>query len=187
MVVKWGLPHKFLSLTIAVGQHMANIDSKTKFIYVWSESSLSTWQNQQNDCAPSKDSDQPGHPPCLIRVFAVCMKKAWVLSYPLSTQPLCWFCHEATQMLFSFTSNVMKKPVLCHMQTAKMQISLCIWAVWSGSLFVCSLDNIISTVYMLYRKFPYYTENFKILASVCRPVWVLPVANPADRFSHDVA
>ena len=29
--------------------------------------------------APSEDSDQPGHPPSLIRVFAVCMKKAWVL------------------------------------------------------------------------------------------------------------
>ena len=41
-----------------------------------------SWQNQQNECAPSKDSDQPGHPPSLIRVFAVCMKKAWVLSYP---------------------------------------------------------------------------------------------------------
>ena len=34
--------------------------------------------------APSKDSDQPGHPPSLIRVFAVHMKKACVLSYPLS-------------------------------------------------------------------------------------------------------
>ena len=43
-----------------------------------------TWQNQQNECAPSEDSDQPGHPPGLIRVFAVRMKKAWVLSYPLS-------------------------------------------------------------------------------------------------------
>ena len=30
-----------------------------------------TWQNQQSDCAPSEDSDQPGHPPSLIRVFAV--------------------------------------------------------------------------------------------------------------------
>ena len=43
-----------------------------------------TRQNQQNDCAPSDDSDQPGHPPSLIRVFAVRMKKPWVLSYPLS-------------------------------------------------------------------------------------------------------
>ena len=37
-------------------------------------------------CAPSEDSDQPGHLPSLIRVFAVCMKKGWVLSYPLSAQ-----------------------------------------------------------------------------------------------------
>ena len=37
-------------------------------------------------CVPSKDSDQPGHPPSLIRVFTVRMKKAWVLSYPLSAQ-----------------------------------------------------------------------------------------------------
>ena len=45
-----------------------------------------TWQNQQSDCAPSEDSDQPGHSSSLIRVFAVHMKKAWVLSYPLSVQ-----------------------------------------------------------------------------------------------------
>ena len=39
-----------------------------------------------SDCAPGEDSDQPGHPPSLIKVFAVRMKKAWVLSYPLSAQ-----------------------------------------------------------------------------------------------------
>ena len=33
-------------------------------------------------CAPSEDSDQPGQTPILIRVFAVRMKKAWVLGYP---------------------------------------------------------------------------------------------------------
>ena len=41
-------------------------------------------------CAPSEDSDQSGHPPSLIRVFAIRMKKAWVLSYPLSTQRRLW-------------------------------------------------------------------------------------------------
>ena len=35
--------------------------------YIWATS----WQNLQNDCAPSEDSDQPRHPPSLIRVFAV--------------------------------------------------------------------------------------------------------------------
>ena len=49
-----------------------------------------TWQNQQSDCAPSEDSDQPGHPPSLIRVFAVRMKKPWVLSYPSSAQRRLW-------------------------------------------------------------------------------------------------
>ena len=48
------------------------------------------WQNQQSECAPSEDSDQPGHPPSLIRVFAVRMKKAWVLSYPLIAQRRLW-------------------------------------------------------------------------------------------------
>ena len=38
----------------------------------------------------SEDSDQPGHPPSLIRVFAVRVKKAWVLSYPLSAQRRHW-------------------------------------------------------------------------------------------------
>ena len=62
-------------------------------------------------CAPSEDSDQPGHPPSLIRVFAVRMKKAWVLSYPLSasddsdqtghtsTSSCCWLCRTHTVLL----------------------------------------------------------------------------------------
>ena len=78
-----------------------------------------TWQNQQCGCAPSEDSDQPGHPPSLIRVFSVRLKKALVLSYPLSAQrrlirlgrcpgwsvsslgahSLCWFCHVAAHLI----------------------------------------------------------------------------------------
>ena len=49
-----------------------------------------TWQNKQDGCALSEDSDQTGHPLSLIRVFAVHTKKAWVLSYPLSTQQRLW-------------------------------------------------------------------------------------------------
>ena len=41
-------------------------------------------------CSHSDDSDQPGHLPSLISVFAVHMKKAWVLSYPLSTRRRLW-------------------------------------------------------------------------------------------------
>ena len=42
-------------------------------------------------CVPSKDSYQPRHPPSLIGVFAVHMKKAWDLSYPLSAQRRLWW------------------------------------------------------------------------------------------------
>ena len=48
------------------------------------ESELPHDKTNKMACAPSEDSDQPGHPPSLIRVFAVRMKKAWILSYPLS-------------------------------------------------------------------------------------------------------
>ena len=41
------------------------------------------WQNQQNDCVPSEDSD-------CCQSFVVSMKKAWVLSYPLSAQWRLW-------------------------------------------------------------------------------------------------
>ena len=60
--------------------------SLPSFIFSRVTISASTWQTYNIACAPSKDSDQPWHPPSLIRVFAVCMKKAWVLYYPLITQ-----------------------------------------------------------------------------------------------------
>ena len=66
---------------------------KIRVIYIWA----ATWQNQQSDCAPSEDSDQSEHPPSLIRVFAVRMKKAWVLSYPLSAQRRLWSDWEEGQ------------------------------------------------------------------------------------------
>ena len=47
-------------------------------------------QRRLRSASPSEDSDQPGHLPSLIRVFAVRMKKAWVLSYALSAQRRHW-------------------------------------------------------------------------------------------------
>ena len=87
-------------------------------------SEIPTWSELPHDktnkvaCVPGKDSDQPGHPPTLIRVFAVRMKRALVLSYPLraqrklirlggcpgwsesslGAQSFCWFCHEAAHL-----------------------------------------------------------------------------------------
>ena len=94
-------------------------------------------KNQQNECAPSEDSDQPGHPPSLIRVFAVRMKKAWGLSYPLSAQrrliwlgglsihpvwsesslgahSFCWFCHVVAHL-----------PKLLYLNAELTHLALC--------------------------------------------------------------
>ena len=55
------------------GLGMLSLDNWSKLIvhivgHIWA----ALWQNQQCGCAPSEDSDQPGHPPSLITVFAVC-------------------------------------------------------------------------------------------------------------------
>ena len=70
-------------------------------------------------CAPSEDSDQPGHPHSLIRVFAVrfmgslgpklssgAQWRLWSdradaqadLSLGWADRPFCWFCHEAAEI-----------------------------------------------------------------------------------------
>ena len=94
-----------------------------------------TWQNQQNECVHSEDSDQPGHSRSLITqislgicpvwlVFTVRMKKAWILSYPLSAQrrlwsdwastqsdpvlgaqSLCWFYHVTAHIIWASSWN----------------------------------------------------------------------------------
>ena len=66
------------SVIFGMGMRQINLCSDN----IWAAS----WQKQQSDCAPSEDSDQPGHPHSLIRVFAVRIKKASVLSYALSAQ-----------------------------------------------------------------------------------------------------
>ena len=62
---------------------------------IWAAS----WQNQQ--CAPSEASDQPGHSPSLIRAFTVRTKKAWVLSYSLSAQRRVWSYRVNAQAILS--------------------------------------------------------------------------------------
>ena len=92
-----------LSRAVWSGSTMfAQIRPKTKYCYgKWATS----WQNQQSDCAPSEDSDQPEHPPSLIRVFAVRMKKAWVLSYSFSAQRRLWSAWADAQTDLSLRST----------------------------------------------------------------------------------
>ena len=112
-------------------------------LHIWATS----WQNQQCGCAPSEDSDQPGHPPSLIRVFAGHMKKAWDLSYLLSTQrrlwsdrtdaqadlslrwvqSFCWFCNEAAHIYLHpwiFASLEITHKMIKHVANKDFDMSL---------------------------------------------------------------
>ena len=49
-------------------------------------------------CVPSKDSDQPGHPTSLIRVFTLRIEKQ-IRVFDGRTLIFCWFCHEAAHFI----------------------------------------------------------------------------------------
>ena len=54
------------SFILVVGIPTTTLHGQSWFMQKWA----TTWQNPQSDRAPSECSDQPGHPPSLIRVFA---------------------------------------------------------------------------------------------------------------------
>ena len=91
-VLKLASENAFFWIIYSHGDHFSKKSVKEKeFAYIHRNNKwATTWQNQQSECAPSEDSDQPGHPPSLIRVFVVRMKKPWALSYPLSAQRRLW-------------------------------------------------------------------------------------------------
>ena len=125
-----------------------------------------TWQNQQNECAPSEDSDQPGHPPSPIRVLAVRMKKPWVFSYPLSAQQRLWSdwanaqaglsLHWAHSHIVGFVMSLLKfemcgfimmqwvQEMQMEWQTVWNQVTLLTWRkdlIWIWPVCLNTLDN----------------------------------------------
>ena len=91
--------------------------------------------------APSEDSDQPGHPPSLIRVSAVRLKQTWVLSYQqctaktlirpggcpgwsessLGTKVILLFCHEVAQNAFSSSLHMQHIYIFHHFFTFRIE------------------------------------------------------------------
>ena len=101
--------------------------NKTHSIIIWA----ATWQNRQKECAPREDSDQPGYPPSLIRVFSVCSVGCWGhqpsscgqrrlcsdyadaqadLSLRWAHMILCWFCHVLAHIYASIWLQMSRKP-----------------------------------------------------------------------------
>ena len=107
-------------------------------------------------CAPSEDSDQPGHPPSLIRVFAVCMKKGWVLSYPLSAQRRLWSDWGMPRLIWVFPGRT------CHFVGFVMS-----WLKWFRiTLEVFLINNFVFSPFCLFVTNYFFTE-IEILDALC--------------------
>ena len=109
---------------------------------------------------PSNDSDLPGHPPSLIRVFAVRMKEAWVLSYQLSAQG--WM----PRLIWVFAGRIV---ILCVLS-------------WDGSYIFCGAGVVKITVH--YQDSVIFTQGTLTVLAVR---WVLPVYNFYTAFHVDAA
>ena len=130
----------------------------------WTEITwVATWQKQQNECAHSNDSDQPWHPPSLIRVFAVRMKKALVLSYPLSAQQRHWSDWADAQADLSlrwahshFVGFVMSR------LTFKLRILS--WVLGASTLKIILWDHCTASLMALkiYFSIPYHVYEFTL-------------------------
>ena len=125
--------------------------------HIWA----ATWQNQQSDCAPSEDSDQPWHPPSLIKVLTVRLKGSygpklsscgqrklirlgrcpgWSES-SLDAQSLCWFCHVAAHINSYFVcmiSTSFRRTDMSHLMTKPTKWLCAQWRLRSAWAFAQS-------------------------------------------------
>ena len=125
-------------------------------------------------CVPSKDSDQPGHPSSLIKVFAVSMKKPWVLSYPLSASEdydqtgrmlgahvSMWFCHEAAH--FS-SQGVLRSFTYCQISFVSCLLMLC-----NVSVMLCLVQFMLYVVQFMLHLVSVYVVSVYVVScfSLC--------------------
>ena len=148
-------------------------------------------------CAPRGDSDQPGHLPSLIRVFAVHLKKAWVLGYPLSTQRRLWSDWADAQADLSlrwahshFVSFVMRRLNYQKLLTVVLPLSIvpkvfkrCSWHAkqcrpWSD----CSLvsGSTLFTHTCLSENFNHYSNTNLMCGHPFLDIWLLSKGQATD-------
>ena len=161
-------------------------------IIIWA----ATWQNQQNSCGSSKD--QPGHPPSLIRVFAVRMKKAWALGCPLSAQQ--WLRVFAGRTLISLVLSC-RGSISCYFKVKKTKVTkFSISFIFSTVLpdCVCSLYHFSHDNCQKGYQFCNFDKSLKVKKEIrfillCCQIWAMswyylfmPYANnkEADQPAH---
>ena len=118
-----------------------------------------TWQNQQSDCAPNEDSDQPGHPPSPIKIFTVRMKKAWVLSYPLSAKRRLWSdWSESSLGTHSFCWFVMSR-LKCLLIDRVIRV-VTLWTIVFSAVALLSIRSL--SLFYMHKMFIYVWNKIHI-------------------------
>ena len=114
----WATAHHIKHLVVQAGPCEKGTLARAFHVHshnIWATS----WQTNKMAYVPSKDSDQPGHLPSLMRVFTVCRRKLGCLaSYK---EPDLWL----------HVSRSMTKPIKWPVRPAKTKISLGIRLFWS--------------------------------------------------------
>ena len=151
---------------------------------------------------PAK-TDEPGHPPSLIRVFTVRLKKAMILIYPLSVQrrlwsdwvdaqadlnlrwahmPFRWFCHDAAHMLMLEPCQLLNPCVSPN----RCLIKLTLLEPHHAKTCLCHMRTTIAQISLRIRAIWPTPLLFAACGCAGRFESYL-VANPEDRFSRDEA
>ena len=139
-----------------------------------------TWQNQQNECAASEDSDQPGHLPSLIRVFAVhsmgsygpkvssCgQQRLW--SVWADAQPFCWLCHVADHFFVLLKDVRWLQFWFFNFRFLSCWITLKQWQVFSYFFHIwIHIDGILQPSHKIYQsmKLHFFTPFFAAFAKI---------------------
>ena len=97
-----------------------------------------SWQNQQCGCAPSEDSDQPGHPPSLNRVFAVRLMGSLGPKLSSCGQRMIWVLDGRTATLLVLSRGGSNLALCVRRQSAWSRNIDKVWSRWgkAGSLSV---------------------------------------------------
>ena len=133
---------------------------------IWTDIWAATWQNQQNKCAPSEDSDQPGHPPKLSSYGQRRLWSDWVDAQ--ADLSLRW----AHSHFVDFVISRLILHYLQHVQHFQLSQLLVLVAVSSLEALECPsnqfYNNIEKTIVRLFAVFLDLTHAWVTLISCWR-------------------
>ena len=129
----------WMDLFVPKGFNFKLSKNKKTDLYKWAV----TWQNQQSECAPSKDSDQPWHPPSLISSSLSAWRKLGSLATHWTHSEDSYQTGQMPRLIWAFARHTLILLVLsCR-----------------GSNFCWLTDSVTDTAKPLFVYFPNYKHS----------------------------